>query len=98
MRSIRPVRKRHTFIATSTKDGFLVVARHRQGVDPSQLRRLRLAYRPPMHVQPKNLVEGRAHGQDVVVEAHAEDTRLLYFSLIADLARVLVLGQLRKSC
>ena len=51
-----------------------------------------------MHVQPKNLVEGRAHGQDVVVEAHAEDTRLLYFSLIADLARVLVLRELGKSC
>ena len=98
MTAVAPVREGYAFISTSAQDRLAFVASDRQCINPSQLRRLRLAYRPPMHVQPKNLVEGRAHGQDVVVEAHAEDTRLLYFSLIADLARVLVLGQLRKSC
>ena len=92
MRTIAPVRKRHTFIAASAEDRFRFVACHRERVDASQLRRLGLAYWAAVHVQSKYLVEGRAHGQDVVVEAHAEDTRLLDFPLVADLARVLVLG------
>ena len=67
MRTITPVRKRHTFISTSAEDRFLFVSSDRQGIDASQLRRLGLTNRSAVHVQPKNLVEGRAHGQDVVM-------------------------------
>ena len=76
----------------------MFVARDSQCINSSQLRRLGLTNRSAVHVQPKNLVEGRAHGQDVVVEAHAENTRLLDLALGADLARVLVLRELGESC
>ena len=98
MASVAPVRKRHTFISTRAEDRFLFIARDRQCIDPSQLRRLGLAYWAAVHVQSKYLVEGRAHGQDVVMEAHAEDTRLLDLALVADLARVLVLRELGEAC
>ena len=98
MASVAPVRKRHTFITAGAQDRLRFVPCHRQGIDASQLRRLGLTNRPPVHVQPKYLVEGRAHGHDVVVEAHAEDTRLLDFPLVADLARVLVLRELGEAC
>ena len=98
MRSIRPVRKRHTFISTSTKDRFLVVACDRQGVDSSQLRRLRLSNRSAVHVQSEYGIKSRAHGQDVVMETHAENTRLLDLALGADLAGVLVLRELGEAC
>ena len=97
MTSVAPVRKRHTFVSTRAEDRFLFVSSDRERVDPSQLRRLRLAYRSAVHVQPKYLVEGRAHGQDVVMEAHAENTRLLDLALGADLARVLVLRELGEA-
>ena len=98
MASVAPVREGYSFIATSTEDGFSGVPCDRQGVDPSQLRRLGLTYWTAVHVQPKNLVEGRAHGQDVVMETHAENTRLLDLALGADLARVLVLRELGEPC
>ena len=98
MRAVAPVRKRHTFISTSAEDRFLFVARDRERVDPSQLRRLGLTNSSTVHIQPKYLVESGPHGQDVVVEAHAEDTRLLDFPLVADLARVLVLRELGEPC
>ena len=98
MASITPVRKRHTFISTRTQDRFRFFPCHGERVDPSQLRRLRLAYSSTVHVQSKYLVEGRAHGQDVVVEAHAENTRLLDLALVAYLPGVLVLRELGESC
>ena len=94
MASVAPVREGHTFISTSAQDRFLFVARDGQRINSSQLRRLGLAYWTAVHVQPKNLVEGRAHGQDVVVEAHAKHRRLFYFSLVAYLPGVLVLREL----
>ena len=98
MASITPVREGYSFVSTSTEDGFSGVPCDRQGVDPSQLRRLRFTYSSTVHVQPKYLVEGRAHGQDVVMETHAENTRLLDLALGADLARVLVLRELGEPC
>ena len=98
MASVAPVREGYAFISTSAQDRLAFVASDRQCINPSQLRRLRLAYRPPMHVQPKNLVEGRAHGQDVVVEAHPEHRRLFHFALVAYLPGVLVLRELGEPC
>ena len=94
MTSVAPVREGYAFISTGAEDRFRFVPGNRQRVDPSQLRRLGLPNRSAVHVQPKYLVEGRAHGQDVVVEAHAKHRRLFYFSLVAYLPGVLVLREL----
>ena len=98
MASVAPVRKRNALVAARAEDRFRFVPCHRQGINSSQLRRLGLTNRSAVHVQSKYLVEGRAHGQDVVMEAHAEDTRLLDLALVAYLPGVLVLRELGEPC